>query len=207
MKRFILIISLPFFFHNLFSQKEHEKVFFEQVPSVWDDFLNYCGDDGKLGYNRIDTLANLTSIEDTLYCAKLINLAIGATYDVDETNFFQELLHKKMGCVVCNPHCKESLHDVMFRILSVIAKGDQMRFWQFYWSSLKHEEDGGGESHYHKDELNRIMALLEKEFPAMKRTVSIAYDYFNSGVYFKSDFYPYADDYIKAWIKLSESKK
>ena len=82
-----------------------------------------------------------------------------------------------------------------------------MRFWQFYWSSLKHEEDGGGESHYHKDELNRIMALLEKEFPAMKRTVSIAYDYFNSGVYFKSDFYPYADDYIKAWIKLSESKK
>ena len=200
MKRIVLIVFLPLFFHNLFSQKEHEEVFLGQVPNVWEDFLVYCGD-GELGIKRIDTLANLTNIDDTLYCTKLMNLAIGATFDSDVPNYFQDLLHKKMGCAVCNPNCKESLHDVMFRILSVIAKGDQMRFWQFYWSSLKHEEDSGGESHNHKKELIRIMSLLDKEFPTMKRTVSIAYEYFNNGVYFKYD-YPYQD--IKGLIKHSE---
>lgn len=46
---------------------------------------------------QINALKNkMTAISDSIYCAKVINLSIGAMYDADAANALKTLLHHVM---------------------------------------------------------------------------------------------------------------
>lgn len=156
--------------------------------------------------STIEQFARQPAVDDTLYCIKLMNQAITARYGADGPNFLQDALHEKMGCTVCSEHNDKDTHDVMLWVLSKVEKGDLMRFWQFYWSSLSHEEDGGAVNHDHDKEVERILSLMDKYSPEMKRAAYIAYEYFSNGV-MSDDWYPYPEDYIKAVKPYAERYK
>lgn len=157
-------------------------------------------------HSSIEQLAEQPAVDDTLYCIKLMNQAITARYGSDGPNFLQDVLHEKMGCTVCSEYNDKDMHDVMLWVLSKVEKGDLMRFWQFYWSSLSHEEDGGAVNHDHDREVERILSLMDKHSPEMKRAAYIAYEYFSNGV-MSDDWYPYPEDYIKAVKPYAERYK
>ena len=143
--------------------------------------------------NYIEAFGELTAINDTLYCAKLIAVVRGAYYDADGPNYLYGLLHGVMGdsshvSSYCTPHGKENMPFIMLWLLSRELKGDIMRFWQFYWSMLYFEEDGGVHNDYSfNDDFYRLRGIVEKEYPDMVEPMTIAYRYFHHGVIFLSD--------------------
>lgn len=78
----------------------------------------------------IERLGQLKTINDSIYCRKLINLSIGANYDSDGLNFFLYILKDKMN--------DSKLFGIFIDLLSrpTWTKGEQLRFWMFYWSSV-----------------------------------------------------------------------
>lgn len=78
----------------------------------------------------IERLGQLVTIKDSIYCLKLIHLSIGANYDSDGLSFFQHILRDKMQ----NPKLFSIFIDLLSR--PTWTKGEQLRFWMFYWSSL-----------------------------------------------------------------------
>jgi hypothetical protein len=122
-------------------------------------------------YEHIKALAECYAINDTLYCNKLIALSVGASLDADAPNHLQGLLHYTM----------QHRNDVFLYCLSEIEKGHQMQFWQFYWSNII---DGD----YQLEEFNKLYNKNKEKYPAMMKTMSIAFEYFNTGVLFMEDF-------------------
>lgn len=55
-----------------------------------------------------------------------------------------------------------------------------MQFWQFYWSNII---DGN----YQQEEFNKLYNKNKEKYPAMMKTMSIAFEYFNTGVLFMED--------------------
>lgn len=178
---------------------ETQRKFFRAFPDTWGTFvcldrhLAFGTDDDKDYINKyLDALKELTAINDTLYCIKLMNLANGAYLDADAPNMFHSLLHEKLGCraIGCNGQAaSDRMMHTMFWLLSHALKGEQMRFWQFYWSSIYHEEDGGSTDHRHDTELVRIRQMMEHSHPKLIEPMTIAYEYFNGGIFFLSDSY------------------
>ena len=134
----------------------------------------------------------LTEIADSIMCVRLLNIAIGLNYDADGPNFFQSLLHRAMGCETCASRHgggdvgivakKDSIPGIMFFLLNGIPVADQFRFWQFYWSSLYFEEDGGSVDDSHNQELARMIGLCRDKGASFVRTMVDAFTYFNGGV-------------------------
>ena len=56
-----------------------------------------------------------------------------------------------------------------------------MQFWQFYWSSII---DGRSQ----QDEFIELYNKNKDKYPAMMKTMSIAFECFNKGVLFMGDF-------------------
>ena len=162
------------------QSRELQLCFFKAFPDNWDDFnstYKYSDKDGydlsmySQAYEHIKALAECYAINDTLYCNKLIALSVGASLDVDAPNHLQGLLHYTM----------QHRNDVFLYCLSKIEKGHQMQFWQFYWSNII---DGN----YQQEEFNKLYNKNKEKYPAMMKTMSIAFEYFNTGVLFMEDF-------------------
>ena len=162
------------------QSRELQLDFFKAFPDNWDDFnstYKYSDKEGydlsmySQAYEHIKALAECYAINDTLYCNKLIALSVGASLDVDAPNHLQGLLHYTM----------QHRNDVFLYCLSEIEKGHQMQFWQFYWSNII---DGD----YQLEEFNKLYNKNKEKYPAMMKTMSIAFEYFNTGVLFMEDF-------------------
>ena len=162
------------------QSRESQLDFFKAFPNNWDDFNSTYRYSDKVGYDlsmysqayhHIKALAECYAINDTLYCNKLIALSVGATLDADAPSYLQGVLHYTM----------KRENDTFMHCLSNIDKGHQMQFWQFYWSQII----DGIEQQVEFDELyNRN----KDKYPAMMETMSIAFEYFNTGVLFMEDF-------------------
>ena len=162
------------------QSRELQLDFFKAFPDNWDDFnstYKYSDKDGydlsmySQAYEHIKALAECYAINDTLYCNKLIALSVGASLDADTPNHLQGLLHYTM----------QHRNDVFLYCLAKIEKGHQMQFWQFYWSNII---DGD----YQLEEFNKLYNKNKEKYPAMMKTMSIAFEYFNTGVLFMEDF-------------------
>ena len=162
------------------QSRESQLDFFKAFPNNWDDFNSTYRYSDKVGYDlsmysqayqHIKALAECYAINDTLYCNKLIALSVGASLDVDAPNHLQGLLHYTM----------QQRNDVFLYCLAKIEKGHQMQFWQFYWSSII---DGN----HQQEEFNKLYNKNKEKYPAMMKTMSIAFEYFNTGVLFMEDF-------------------
>lgn len=127
---------------------EAQKDFFDQFPNSWVELYNtyaYVYDDPKTTSlycqmeNHFDALSiQLLLIDDSLYCSKLIGLAIDATLRLDEVSS------------VFRRHLRETLanHDraeVMLDILFARPEMEQLQFWQFYWSNIIDDKMGHNE--------------------------------------------------------------
>lgn len=154
--------------------------FFRAFPENWDDFnstYKYSDKDGydlsmySRAYEHIKALAECYAINDTLYCNRLIALSVGASLDADAPNYLQTLLHDTM----------QEKNDVFIHCLSKIEKGHQMQFWQFFWSNIV---DGKSQ----EKEFEVLYNINKEKYPNLMKTMSIAFEYFNNGVLFMSDF-------------------
>ena len=154
--------------------------FFRAFPENWDDFNSTYRYSDKVGYDlsmysqayqHIKALAECYAINDTLYCNKLIALSVGASLDVDAPNHLQGLLHYTM----------QQRNDVFLYCLAKIEKGHQMQFWQFYWSNIV---DGQSQ----EKEFEVLYNINKEKYPCLMKTMSIAFEYFNTGVLFMEDF-------------------
>ena len=162
------------------QSRELQLDFFKAFPDTWDDFnstYKYSDKEGydlsmySQAYEHIKALAECYAINDTLYCNKLIALSVGALLDVDAPNHLQELLHYTM----------QQRNDVFLYCLSKIEKGHQMQFWQFYWSNIV-----DGQSL--EKEFKTLYNINKEKYPCLMKTMSIAFEYFNTGVRFMEDF-------------------
>ena len=162
------------------QSRELQLYFFKAFPRNWDDFnstYKYSDKDGydlsmySQAYEHIKALAECYAINDTLYCNRLIALSVGASLDADASNYLQTLLHDKM----------QEKNDVFIHCLSKIEKGHQMQFWQFYWSNTVDDQS-------QEKEFQTLYNINKEKYPNLMKTMSIAFEYFNNGVLFMSDF-------------------
>ena len=162
------------------QSRELQLDFFRAFPDNWDDFnstYKYSDKDGydlsmyNRAYEHIKALAECYAINDTIYCNKLIALSVGASLDADAPNHLQTLLHDTM----------QEKNDVFIHCLSKIEKGHQMQFWQFFWSNIV---DGNRQ----EKEFEVLYNINKEKYPNLMKTMSIAFEYFNNGVLFMSDF-------------------
>ena len=156
------------------DSESHQKAFFTAFPSTWMEFImTYQYVPGKK-YNltmysksseQISALSKLTLIPDSTYCEKLIGIAVGAEWDADAPSYFRSLLHEIF----------QTKKDAMFKALSQLRKGNQMQFWQFYWSNIVRSKN-----------LEKEFLQLKKEsieqYPDQVKIMSIAFDYFYDGI-------------------------
>lgn len=162
------------------QSKELQLDFLKTFPRNWEEFnstYKYCSNEGydlsmyNIAYKHIQALGNCTAINDTIFCNKLIALSIGATLDADAPNYLQGVLHNAM----------KRKNDTFMHCLSKIAKGHQMQFWQFYWSSII---DGRSL----QDEFIELYNKNIGKFPTIMKAMSTSFEYFNNGVIFMEDF-------------------
>lgn len=156
-----------------------QKAFFDAFPSNWNEFnMLYQFAPSDYLYSKYDLAMyevahkhigalkdNMTLINDTLYCRKLVHVSVGGVYEADAPNYLRMVLQKAMV----------GKTDVMLYVISEMRLAYQMQFWQFYWSSVRRLE------HRVKEH-----SLLEKKYkdayPEEVKVMTIAYDYFCGGV-------------------------
>lgn len=129
---------------------EAQKSFLDAFPNNWIAFFNtYCTTayeaeiipQGISNLNRyvaphLKVLEEqLYLIDDSTYCDRLINLAVGATYRLDDeiSGLLRNVMH---GAVNGNRG------DAMLRLLSTLSTPDQLMFWQFFWSNTVDKQSG-----------------------------------------------------------------
>jgi hypothetical protein len=160
---------------------ERQKAFFNAFPNNWTEFINLYRYISKKDYDlsmykmydgQINALKNkITAINDSIYCAKVINLSIGAMYDADAANALKTLLH----------HVMWRKTDMMIGLISSMTTADQMLFWQFYWSSI-HKIERNDSPEYEK-----LYKLLATNYPEEMEIMAIAHKHFNGNAVFESE--------------------
>lgn len=108
-------------------------------------------------------------IEDSVYCAKVVNLAIGAKLDADEPTYLQSLEHVAMW----------KRTDAMMKVISQLTTADQMQYWQFFWSSIHRQKSI-------QTEYNKLYKLLSKKHPEEMKIMATAFKYFYGNTVFQS---------------------
>jgi len=152
---------------------EKEKAFFDAFPSSWMEFIltyqwYYPNIPNKLNYvEHIEIFESLKLIPDTTYCDKLIHLSIGGKWSGDAISYLQEVLHNVMN--------KKS--NVFFARLSKYTKGIQLRFWQFYWSSLYRVTDGGSNRDDYPKECELLKNRMRTKYPETVKAMEIGLNY------------------------------
>ena len=157
-----------------------EMDFLEAFPTTWLEFYmtySYINDENydismsQICSEHLITLLGLSHVNDTLLCKKVVKLTIGMKDNGESTGVYQDYL---IGYIFKN-------EDLIINTLSKLKKGYQMEFWQFYWSNII---DGD----YQLEEFNKLYNKNKEKYPAMMKTMSIAFEYFNTGVLFMEDF-------------------
>lgn len=74
--------------------------------------------------------------------------------------------------------------DVFFQILKKLSKADQIKFWQFYWSS---------ENPKLKLEYDKLYKLMADVYPEEIKLMKVGFEYFN-GQSEISVNYPYLEN-------------
>lgn len=157
------------------DSKEKQEAFFYAFPDNWREFITtygFCSKDGydltmySAAHEHIAALGSKMSlINDTVYCRKLVNIAVGGVYGADAPNYFKTVLHRTM----------QEKEGGMLHCISQLRKGHQMQFWQFYWSC-------NGKSDEFEKEFARLYELNTGKYPDMMKTMEIAFRYFYNGV-------------------------
>ena len=163
------------------DKKENQLQFFDAFPCNWREFITTYGFSSRIlgqcphdGYDytkynasksHIEALGSISLVNDTLYCRKLVNIAVGGIYEADAPNFFNSLLHRVMSKKM----------DVMLYTVSRLRRGHCMQFWQFYWSS-------NGKSDELEREFVHLYELNIGKYPDMMKMMEIAFHYFYNGV-------------------------
>ena len=159
---------------------EKQRGYFNAFPCNWAEFYDtykYCSNKGydlsmyRRANEHIQALEHCTAINDTLFCNRLIDLSVGASLDADAPCYLNMLLHNTV----------EKKSDVFMYCLSEIEKGHQMQFWQFYWSNIV---DGQSQ----EKEFEALYNINKEKYPCLMKTMSIAFEFFNTGVLFMEDF-------------------
>jgi hypothetical protein len=99
-------------------------------------------------------------VPDTLYYDRLISLSIGGRWDADNVNYLAGHIRK----------CTEAKPELMLRRLALQRKGYQLRFWQYYWSSL--EANHRLKTRY--EELRKVMLPIS---PEQVKIMDIGFEY------------------------------
>jgi hypothetical protein len=166
------------------KSSRQQMIFFKLFPSTWLEYyltygfidvknLNYlCGKHGK-AFEKL-----YGSIPDSLYFDKLISIAIGGRWDSDRVYFSQDFLHQ----------VTEAKPKVMLARLSKQTKGYQLRFWQFYWSSLP-------AGHELKEEHDKLRSILVAINPAATKIMDVGFEYAWKEYDFQ-DIHPHLDHNI-----------
>lgn len=154
---------------------ERQKAFFDAFPSNWREFIGtyqYVSENNyeltmySHAFEHIEALkTKVTLVEDSVYCEKLVHIAIGMPYEADAPNYFQDLLHNVMWRKM----------DGMLNAISKLRRGHQMQFWQFYWSNPVKSKNL-------ETEYQRLLKLNSDTHPEQMKTMEIAFQYFYDGV-------------------------
>ena len=147
---------------------ERQKAFFDAFPGNWREFIGTYQYVSMYGhaFEHIEALkTKVTLIEDSVYCEKLVHIAIGMPYEADAPNHFQSLLHNVMWRKM----------DAMLNAISKLRKGYQMQFWQFYWSNPV-------KSKSLETEYERLSKQISDTYPEQMKIMEIAFQYFYDGV-------------------------
>ena len=124
-------------------------------------------------YKHVEALGGrVTLIKDSVYCTKIVNIAIGGELEADAPNYYRTLLHRIMWRKM----------DAMLYAVSQLRKGHQMQFWQFYWSNVVKSKDL-------EIEYNSLQKLNSEAYPDEMKIMKIAYDYFYDGINFNEGYY------------------
>jgi hypothetical protein len=146
-----------------------QMIFFKLFPSTRQEYNVIYGftgdgftDEKNLSYlcgKHSKAFENLYgSIPDSLYFDKLISIAIGGRWEADDGS--QDFLHQ----------VTEAKPKVMLARLSKQTKGYQLRFWQFYWSSLP-------AGHELKEEHDKLRSILVAIDPAATKIMDVGFEY------------------------------
>lgn len=114
---------------------------------------------------------SLYLISDSLYCNKLVNLAVGMNDIGEITSHLQEIIHMAML-----KHEK----TMMFAVMRLF-KAYQLQFWSFYWSSVAYSESW-------TEHFVKLYGRYFEDYPDVVRTMAIAFDYYNGGVCYPDEF-------------------
>jgi hypothetical protein len=114
---------------------------------------------------------SLYLISDSLYCNKLVNLAVGMNDTGEITSHLQEIIHMAML-----KHEK----TMMFAVMRLF-KAYQLQFWSFYWSSVAYSESW-------TEHFVKLYSRYFEDYPDVVRTMAIAFDYYNGGVCYPDEF-------------------
>ena len=154
---------------------ERQKAFFDAFPGNWREFIgtyqyvpenNYDLTMYGHAFEHIEALKiKVTLVEDSVYCEKLVHIAIGMPYEADAPSHFQDLLHNVMWRKM----------DGMLNAISKLRKGYQMQFWQFYWSNPVKSKNL-------ETEYQRLLKLNSDTHPEQMKIMEIAFQYFYDGV-------------------------
>ena len=148
---------------------ETEMEFLEAFPTTWlEYYMTYCyryNEDNDMCQMR-DThsteLFNLTHINDTVLCKKIVNLTIGMK-DSGE-GWYQDFLIS----YILNQE------NVVLNYISTLRTGHQMEFWQFCWSTVTE----CNRAEHFEEFYNRNKDKYPKEVEISR----VAFQYFYNGI-------------------------
>ena len=150
---------------------ETEMEFLEAFPTTWLEFyMTYCyrynefNNMSQMCSTHATELFNLTHINDTVLCKKIVNVTIGMKEIGESTCWYQNFL---VGYILNNEH-------LVLNYLSTLYKGYQMEFWQFCWSTVtecNREEDF--EEFYNRN---------KEKYPKEMEISRVAFEHFYNGI-------------------------
>jgi hypothetical protein len=179
---------------------KRQQDFFNAFPSTWMEYIltyQYPPEkkDKAMYYNtskHMEALKNLTLIPDSIYCEKLVNLAVGGKWNSDAPSYLQILLS----------HTMENRRDAMFKTLAVpyfLLKGERLQFWQFYWANIV-------DADILRKRYQQLIAFAQESYPEEVEFISIAFKYFHSGVSIPND-YPHLNPGVSIRFPVGEDKR
>lgn len=114
---------------------------------------------------------SLYLINDSLYCNKLVNLAVGMNDTGEITSHLQEIVHVAM---------LKYEKAMMFAVMRLF-KAYQLQFWSFFWSSVAYSESW-------TEHFMKLYGRYFEDYPDAVRTMAIAFEYYNGGVCYPDEF-------------------
>ena len=159
--------------HNAETQKNY----FDAFPNTWNEFImtyQYISDkeyDLAMFFHAVDhinALYELNTISDSLYCGKIISIAIGGRINQDVAN-------ELGGLKILVKWVMKTKMNAMFALLSKLRKGHQFEFWSFYWANVNYRKEINME-------FDAIKQKNEKTYPKEIEIMADAYKYFHNGV-------------------------